>query len=571
MQCMVDGSFSMDDAAEDFMFLSLFRLEIAQGVYTTPPQLVLSLRRRLDLLTNSKDIARGMQILHRLDNIWRTWRLCWITRPFGNCRIGIEGMADRDEAHRLKTTAPQKLLTDRFVCGAGDIEDEDGEAPSTNEKLLITQAVELCLQSPDAYPCFIVKSPLGSLNLTDTYYISFRKLGSKLDIGASTSRVVFVRNWAIPFTNVPPRFTVPTLDAKSESASQTPVKKPKKAPMLDPPPTKGVYWTGTPLEGATANRKYYQSVIANGLEFAVGSDVIINEPAQKKSATAKYLVDNRTIGRLISLYESSKDRAKYAVIRQWISPRTAKRKLSKDQKNEAFKDWEILASNSLKTVSVDRLAFLLQVKSPPISGKLTLPIIVDQPVDDVYDNSQTLMDLSPCDSDTWQMGTIKGGVPILKLICTRLFAQNKLSALPPARITPPPGSEISAGSKSVVELDFKKPSIRDTPTPTSNLRKISLRGRSTPTPGVKSEPVKSEATPPPLSGGSTSTPPPLDVSQIISASGTLPPSNTISLRQSRSQPANRDNGAAIGNEKEKRLSENPSDQPRKVLKLRPTR
>ena len=574
MQCMVDASFTMDDAAEDFMYLSLFRLEIAQGVYTTPPQLVLSLRRRIDLLTSSKDTARGMQILHRLDSVWRTWRLCWITRPFGNCRIGIEGMADRDEAHRLRTTDAQKLLTDRFLYGAGDIEDEEDDIPAGGDgKLRITQAAELCLQSPEAYPCFIVRSALGSLNLTDRYHVVFKKLTSKLDVGASTSRVVFVRNWAIPFIDVPPRFIVPALTDQKTAEDQIQNKKvTKKAKPTgnSPPPTRGVYWTGNAIEGATKGRKYYQSVIStNGLNFDVGCDVIVNEPAQKKPVSAKSLIDSRTIGRLISLYESTTDHVKHAVIRQWVSPKVAKRKLPKGQKGEDFKDWEMLASNSLKTIPADRLGFLLEVRSAAGSGVLTLPIIIDQPVDDVYENSHTMTDLQPAESDTWQTGTVTGGVPILKLICTRLLSQKNVTYLSAAQPPPPEGSELSGGSKSVVELDFKKPPGRDTPTPV--VRKISLRRRNTPTIGVKAEPVKSEATPPP--GGSSNktesaTPPPLNFSEIISASGTLP-AGTLSLRNRVQPPTVPPATNPPEGNKEKRPSETPGA-PRKVIKLRPS-
>ena len=101
MLSMLNGSFTMEQAACDFLLLSMIRAEVSLGVYSTPPQLVLQTRRRLTYLNNPRHKEEGEMVMRRLERLLKVWRAHWRPRPFSGCHGSIEGLKDKEEDKQI--------------------------------------------------------------------------------------------------------------------------------------------------------------------------------------------------------------------------------------------------------------------------------------------------------------------------------------------------------------------------------------------------------------------------------------------------------------------------------------
>eukprot|EP01063_Lacrimia_lanifica_P018395 TRINITY_DN25316_c0_g1_i1.p1 TRINITY_DN25316_c0_g1~~TRINITY_DN25316_c0_g1_i1.p1 ORF type:complete len:810 (+),score=209.27 TRINITY_DN25316_c0_g1_i1:106-2535(+) len=552
---LVDAAFSLREALVDFLYLSLLRREVMAGVYTTPPQLVLQLHRRYiaSQCLRGADLSSAEALVERLDTLWRRWRGMWFfTRhsEVGGCHDHIEAMLDRNETAGLKKHMAQdqsgrRLLKDRFVYGAGKLlrpEDWDTSPP---EMMTVLEAGMRVLLAPEAYPAFTVHAPFDLLDENKKYRVSFRQLRGGVRIDPSATSTLFVRNWAVPFLDMPGdgRFRVPNLSdaprAPVPLAVQPDLSRMKPAAPSATPPT-GAQWAA-PMVTMVGTRRYYSKMRAGGVVYSVGDDVCADAGALPKSLKE---LAKKTLGRIVEMSDEGDAQPKRVALRQW----------AKKAANH-----EVFGTEKVVEVPAERVLMRVEVRvvAPVACALPPLPPAAGVAGDvyhvDVAALRDTLTPVSAAGVGEYTKGTkwrVKGAPPVVRLAVSTILAvgatgsetatplytppkkpiefkmffgkPKSATQTPPPRDSPPPEAakpvnetppEIAkpvretppvavkpaAGTKRTADEVEDDVQIVDPPPASKKRPRVTLRRTPTPTPSVKLEPVKAEA--PPVTSG----------------------------------------------------------------------
>ncbi|KAJ9450039.1 hypothetical protein DIPPA_55517 [Diplonema papillatum] len=531
MLSMLDSSFTLQQAASDFLYLSLLRKEVKLCMYTTPPQLVLQLRKRIGCLTNSRDSQAAMAVLMRLDAVWRKWRQHSAVRQRGGCHDHIEAMVDKQEESILNNMSQGSntmLLKNRFVCGAGDIPGVEGVPPpgGGDGRLHIWEAAMFTLKSPHAYPAFVIKAPLQSLSMDRRYPISFIPLSSEIHITPDQGKTVFLRNWAGTILGIPLHFTHPQIlnDSERKAAlekdkeakdSDKSAKKDRKekdstatvAVAVDEERSLRVVWDSE-MVVEQGGRRFYPSVQTNGFSIKVGTDVLVSAALPK---TAKEAVAKSVLGRVLSLSDTGKETPKRALIRLW--GRNSHKHLGLSSKLP-IKDHEVVATNALEQVpceNLHRIEVRYACLNDPFSessgskNNVALPAIPSNlheqrsrlvpgttvqlmPPHTMYPKSSVELTFTLLQaSSRWSQVKKEDGRLSVCLTCSRLWTGAKLIPIVSCNTNEDESDEDKVvHHNKVVDTDVV---IEKEVTPSR--RRLPLR--RTPTPSVKQEPTKVEA------------------------------------------------------------------------------
>eukprot|EP01064_Diplonema_japonicum_P016696 TRINITY_DN24716_c0_g1_i1.p1 TRINITY_DN24716_c0_g1~~TRINITY_DN24716_c0_g1_i1.p1 ORF type:complete len:823 (+),score=167.84 TRINITY_DN24716_c0_g1_i1:65-2470(+) len=525
MLALVNASFTVQQAASDFLLLSLLRQEVVIGVYTTPPQIILQLRRRASLFTNSREAKAAVGIVDRMDLLWRRWNAHGMQRPWNMCHQYIEATGYGKELGYLNKLGNESLMKSMFVCGAGNIPDIDNNPPTEDDGRMTLQNAEKKLRvSHNTYPGFLVKAPLESLSWDKEYNICFLPLSSVSDISAMTTRTIFIRNWAAPFMNVPTWFA--TLDIKPTVPHRSPPKPHKETRVSrdkrgdrerdtnkrergdrvkeaeerergqrqvkrSATPTKPAKkakveqraWALEEPVRQTGGKRYFARLVSTASQCALvlGLDVInFSRPRVTNPTTAQSM----DMGRVVALHDNGDRTSPVVTLKMWS--------------RHSADDFEVIETDILQEFEPDKLlTATLHVRS---TADVTL-----KPVGQMKDRTD-IWKLLKCEKGKEWFGGTKAAEdkPLeLRMLCWRRAVKSGVEPIKGA-VEPEPSqssSESSSSSSSesvggdVLELSFaptRSPAVSavsraSVPTPPPS-RTRSLNLRRTPPPGVKAEP-----------------------------------------------------------------------------------
>ena len=468
---LLASSFTMGQAGRDFLLYGMMRREAAMGVFSTPPQVVLQLKRRAGLLVGGRDVAEAAGVVGRADRLWRLWRTHWMPRACPGCHDHVEAMVDRHEArsitdklsrevhtrttrlydffshthtHTHTHTQGGRLIRDRFVSGAGDLLLSPERASTlARKKMTIRAAVQIVLLSSEAHPAFVVWGAHDALSSEREYFVSFPSLSDGIDVVPSTAKCVFVRTWAVPFVDLPERFAPPVLDATSAATVAA------AARALPPPPAAGapkpqaaaaatdavaaaeaasVVWLGEPCR-VVGSTRYYAAVQSHGNRFDVGSDCYVKDST--RATTGKAVADSKVIGRVCQISDEGPGTDKVVVLRQWlrIPKRNVQKMLTKGELLREPSDWEVLGSPVLKK---GVRAYKLQPASVRASIRLgldgaslpELPAAAGNPLaENAAGYSPTVLaaarTVRPCPDESWPRAELHRGRCTLQLVASQ--------------------------------------------------------------------------------------------------------------------------------------------------------
>ena len=262
-------------------------------------------------------------------------------------------------------------MRDRFVCGAGEVLPASPDPEIRKERMKLLEAVSTCLLAPQVYPAFVVWGALDNLNLNDKYFISFIPLKEGLDVHHSTVKTVFVRNWAVPFSDLPARFSTPSISDKNavpEAIRVPPVPRiPQESAVLK--------WGGAPVKEA-GGRRFFESIHVQGKLHTVGSDAYASD---REKHTAKMALEKKVLGRVVQLWDTGEGTLERALIRLWVRKdhAIAAQCIPKKQAPPDYADSEVFATDSvveipakqLRTIEVrnaeNRTIEMMDINPPP--------------------------------------------------------------------------------------------------------------------------------------------------------------------------------------------------------------